>query len=180
MSSCTVLDASRNSVRQTYTSKSSLTKEQENAYQTAVNNLQTAVDGCMNNGPLKEIAGLQQDILRIQQQITNKEKELDIAHTRHSSVMDAEKKVSDYQGVSAILGIYHPIRKTSVPILIVLGIFLVIFSIYVLSFMSSGDVSVSSGFFPDFDRRSFLYGVGMVALIVGVLAYFGVYGRRVQ
>jgi hypothetical protein len=164
-------------------------KNSVDSYQTAVTNLQNKINSCMNNGPLKEIGGLQQDILTLQGDIKAEKTELDIARARHDAIMGGEKKVSDYQGVSAMLGFFKPLRESSVAVLIALGIFLVFLSIYVLSFMSkSGGAAVAaynSGLglgstFAGFDKRSFLYGVGVVGVIVGTLAYFGLYGKRLN
>ncbi len=158
-------------------------------YQTVVTNFESAISNCMNSGPLKEIGGLQQDILDLQKEIKTAEMELDIARTRHEAVIGGVKKVSDYQGVSAQLGFFKPLRESSVAVLIALGNFLIFLGVYIHGFLSKGEigaVNVSgfnsgvAGLFAGFDKRSFLYGVGVVAVVVGTLAYFGVYGKRLN
>jgi hypothetical protein len=44
----------------------------------------------------------------------------------------------------------------------------------------NSSAAAGAGFFADFDKRSFLYGVGMVGIVVGALSYFGVYGKSLQ
>ncbi len=140
----------------------------------------------MDNGPLQEIGTLQQDILAKQSKLKEKKEELDIARTRHEALMSGEKKVSDYQGVSGQLGFYKPLRETSVPVLISIGLFLIFAAVYAFSILTRGPQALNTsaaagvGFFADFDKRSFLYGVGVVGIVVGTLAYFGVYGKRLQ
>ncbi len=161
-----------------------------NSYQAAVTNLQNKINDCMNNGPLREIGILQQEIIGLQAEIKTEKTELDIARARHEAVMGGEKKVSDYQGVSAQLGFFKPLRETSVAVLIGLGIFLIFLSIYVLGVMAKGGPvsgalnagfgAAGAGFFAGFDKRSFLYGVGVVGVVVGTLAYFGLYGKRLN
>ncbi len=155
-------------------------------YQNTVTALQTAMNNCMNNGTLKQIGTLQQDILTKQKTLKDKSEELDIARTRHEALMSGEKKVSDYQGVSGRLGFYKPLRESSVPVLISVGLFLIFAAVYAFSIMTRGPQALNSsavagvGFFADFDKRSFLYGVGVVAIVVGTLSYFGVYGKSLQ
>ena len=157
------------------------------SYQEAVAAFESAITSCKDDGPLKEIGTLQQDIIGLQGELKTVQTELDIARTRHEAVMGGEKKVSDYQGVSAMLGFFKPLRESSVAVLIALGIFLIFLAIYVLSFLTKGgDVAANvtmsglnsgAGFFAGFDKKSFLYGVGVVGVVVGTLAYFGVYGK---
>jgi len=157
------------------------------SYEFVVRNFETAISNCMDSGPLKQIGTLQQEIIGLQGELKTAQTELDIARTRHEAVMGGAKKVSDYQGVSARLGFFKPLRESSVAVLIALGIFLIFLAIYVLSFLSKGgnvaaNVSMSglnsgADFFADFDKKSFLYGVGVVGVVVGTLAYFGVYGK---
>jgi hypothetical protein len=160
-------------------------------YQTVVRNFESAISNCMNSGPLKDIGTIQQEIIELQAEIKESKTELDIARTRHEAVMGGEKKVSDYQGISAMLGFFKPLRESSVAVLIALGIFLIFLAIYVLGFLSKGgdvaaNVSMSglnsgaAGLFAGFDKLSFLYGVGVVGVVVGTLAYFGVYGKRLN
>ena len=185
MSGCTQLNGLKNDA----TAKKG---GQLNAYQNAVTNFETAINNCMNSGPLIEIGVLQRDILEKQRSIKEERNELDIARTRHEAIMGGEKKVSDYQGVSARLGFFKPIRETSVAVLIGLGIFLIFLALYVVGIMGRGGVPASSAFnsgtgagvlgglLVGFDKRAFLYGVGVVAVVVGTLAYFGLYGKRLN
>jgi hypothetical protein len=182
MSSCTFT----NELSAATSAKTSATAEDYTTYQNAVNALETAIGNCMNNGPLQQIGTLQQDILAKQSKLKEKKEELDIARTRHEALMSGEKKVSDYQGVSGQLGFYKPLRETSVPVLISVGLFLIFGAVYAFSILTRGPQALNSGaalgagFFADFDKRSFLYGVGVVGIVVGALAYFGVYGKRLQ
>ena len=169
--------------------KMSATENDNSAYQSTVNTFESAINNCMNSGPLKEIGEKQQRILNIQGGIKTAKNDLDIARTRHEAVLGAEKKVSDYQGVSAQLGGFKPIREGSVAVLIGLGIFLIFLALYVVGMMQGGGAAAAAtsafntygmgaGLFAGFNKRSFLYGVGAVAVVVGTLAYFGVYGKR--
>jgi hypothetical protein len=188
MSSCAQLEGLKNEVQTKKNNLSSTSTYPEfQSYQAAVTNFESAISNCMDNGPLNQIGTLQQEIIELQKHNKTAQTELDIARTRHEAVMGGEKKVSDYQGVSAMLGFFKPLRESSVAVLIALGIFLIFLAIYVLSFLSKGgdvaaNVSMSglnsgAGLFAGFDKRSFLYGVGVVAVVVGTLAYFGLYGK---
>ena len=193
MSSCAQLEGLKTEAQKKKTEFTALENPdagQLGSYQAVVTNFETAISNCMNNGPLKEIGTLQQELLSLQGDIKTAQTELDIARTRLEAVLGGAKKVSDYQGVSARLGFFKPLRESSVAVLIALGIFLIFLAIYVLSFLSKGgdvaaNVSMSglnsgAGFFAGFDKKSFLYGVGVVGIVVGTLAYFGVYGKRLN
>jgi hypothetical protein len=155
-------------------------------YESAVKALQTAMTNCTTNGSLIQIGTLQQDILRKQKKLKDESEHLDIARTRHEALMSGEKKVSDYQGLSGRLGFYKPLRESSVPVLISVGLFLIFAAVYAFSIMTRGPQALNSsavagaGFFADFDKQSFLYGVGVVGIVVGALSYFGVYGKSLQ
>lgn len=129
-----------------------------------------------------EIGILQQELMELQKHVTEKEQDVETAKTRHDTIDGSMKKVSDYQGVSARLGFLKPIHETSVSILIGLGIFLIIASIYVGYTMFSGPTAGPantsySAFLVNFDKKAFLYGVGAVVVIVAVLSWLGLYGR---
>ena len=121
----------------------------------------------------------------LQKHVAEKEQDVETAKARHDIIDTRDKKVSDYQGVSARLGFLKPIHETSVSILIGLGIFLIIASIYVgyTMFSPSGMANVSlantsySGFLGNFDKKAFLLGVGSVVVVVVVLSWAGLYGR---
>lgn len=192
MSSCAQLEGLKTEAQKKKTEFAVLEKPSDaqlGTYQAVVTNFENAISNCMDSGPLKEIGTLQQELLTLQGHIKTAKNELDIARTRHEAVMGGAKKVSDYQGVSARLGFFKPLRESSVAVLIALGIFLIFLAIYVLSFLSKGgDVAANvvgfnsgaAGFFAGFDKKSFLYGVGVVGVVVGTLAYFGVYGKRLN
>jgi hypothetical protein len=129
-----------------------------------------------------EIGVLQQDIIELQKHIAEKEQDVETAKARHDTIDGSLKKASDYQGVSARLGFLKPIHETSVSILIGLGIFLIIASIYIGYTMfgaaGAGPTNTSySGFLVNFDKKAFLYGVGAVVVVVAVLSWLGLYGR---
>ena len=121
----------------------------------------------------------------LQKHVSEKEGDVETAKARHDTIDTRNKKVSDYQGVSARLGFLKPIHETSVSILIGLGIFLIIASIYVgySIFSPSGLANISpvntsySGFLGNFDKKAFLLGVGFVVVVVVVLSWAGLYGR---
>jgi len=129
-----------------------------------------------------EMGVLQQDIMELQKHVAEKEQDVETAKTRHDTIDGSLKKVSDYQGISARLGFLKPIHETSVSILIGLGIFLIIASIYVGYTMfgqaPAGPTNTSySGFLGNFDKKAFLLGVGAVVIVVAVLSWLGLYGR---
>jgi len=129
-----------------------------------------------------EIGVLQQDIIELQKHVAEKEQDVETAKARHDTIDGSLKKTSDYQGVSARLGFLKPIHETSVSILIGLGIFLIIASIYIGYTMfgpaGSGPTNTSySGFLVNFDKKAFLFGVGAVVVVVAVLSWLGLYGR---
>jgi hypothetical protein len=130
-----------------------------------------------------EIGVLQQDIMELQKHVAEKEQDVETAKARHDTIDGSLKKVSDYQGISARLGFLKPIHETSVSILIGLGIFLIIASIYVgyTMFGPAGSGLATntsySGFLVNFDKKAFLLGVGAVVVVVAVLSWLGLYGR---
>ena len=135
---------------------------------------------------LTSIGELQEEIPKLKKKIAEKQQDVETAESRHNSIVKSEKIVSDYQGISARLGIMRPIHETSVSILIGLGIFLSLVSVYfgysMLSPASIMNVGVSgsasaAGFIANFDKKAFLMGVGFVAFLVGILSYLGLYGR---
>ena len=155
------------------------------SYQAAVNNLQNAINICMDTGVVQQVGDAAQGILADQKTLKELKEDLDIARTRHEALMSGEKKVSDYQGVSGKLGFYKPLRESSVPVLISVGLFVIFAAVYAFSILTRGPQAVAGvsgglGFFADFDKRSFIYGVGVVGIVVGALSYFGVYGKRIQ
>jgi hypothetical protein len=189
MSECNVLlETKKNDAvsKKQSASVASPTPQQLNDYQTAVNNLQDAVNACMDTGSLQTVGQQQLNNLAAQKTLKELKEDLDIARTRHEALMSGEKKVSDYQGVSGRLGFYKPLRESSVPVLISVGLFLIFAAVYAFSIMTRGPQALNSsaaagaGFLADFDKRSFLYGVGVVGIVVGALAYFGVYGKGIN
>jgi hypothetical protein len=183
MSGCNTLENLKNTAVST---KGTATNDNYSDYQTAVNTLQEAVNNCMDTGVVQQVGAAGQGILADQKTLKQLKEDLDIARTRHEALMSGEKKVSDYQGVSGRLGFYKPLRESSVPVLISVGLFLIFAAVYAFSIMTRGPQALNTsavagaGFFADFDKQSFLYGVGVVGIVVGTLAYFGVYGKRLQ
>lgn len=152
----------------------------------AVKELETYIKQCRSDRSItSQIGELQQDIMDLQKHVAEKEQDVETAKARHDIIDTRDKKVSDYQGVSARLGFLKPIHETSVSILIGLGIFLIIASIYVgyTMFSPSGLANVGlantsySGFLGNFDKKAFLLGVGSVVVVVVVLSWAGLYGR---
>lgn len=186
MSGCNALENLKNLAASAVPTAQTPSANDLTAYQTAVNNLQEAVNKCMDTGVVQQVGAVGQGILADQKTLKQLKEDLDIARTRHEALMSGEKKVSDYQGVSGRLGFYKPLRESSVPVLISVGLFLIFAAVYAFSIMTRGPQALNStaiagaGFFADFDKRSFLYGVGVVGIVVGALSYFGVYGKSLQ
>lgn len=131
---------------------------------------------------LSTIGEFQKDIADLKTKTVEKQQDVETAESRHNSIVKSEKSVSDYQGISARLGIMRPIHETSVSLLIGIGIFLTLASVYlgysILSPVSVMNTSTgASGFFANFDKKAFLLGVASVAFLVGILSYLGIYGR---
>ena len=131
---------------------------------------------------LSTIGEFQKDIADLKTKTAEKQQDVETAESRHNSIVKSEKTVSDYQGISARLGIMRPIHETSVSLLIGIGIFLTLASVYlgysILSPVSVMNTSTgASGFFANFDKKAFLLGVSSVAFLVGILSYLGIYGR---
>lgn len=131
---------------------------------------------------LSTIGEFQKDIADLKTKTAEKQQDVETAESRHNSIVKSEKSVSDYQGISARLGIMRPIHETSVSLLIGIGIFLTLASVYlgysILSPVSVMNTSTgASGFFANFDKKAFLLGVASVAFLVGILSYLGIYGR---
>lgn len=149
-----------------------------------VKKLEGYVKDCRSDRSItSQIGMLQQDIMDLQKHVAEKEQDVETAKARHDIIDTRDKKVSDYQGVSARLGFLKPIHETSVSILIGLGIFLIITSIYVgYSMFSPAGLNSAintsySGFLGNFDKKAFLLGVGSVVVVVVVLSWAGLYGR---
>lgn len=140
-------------------------------------------DACFTTSSttLGNIGSIQQDIAELNKSIENKKHDVDVAESRHNSVVKSHKSVSDYQGISARLGFIKPIHTTSVSILIGLGIFLTLASVYV-AYTTFGSNPIQnnihySGLVANFDKKAFMLGVGSVVAIVGILSYLGIYGH---
>jgi hypothetical protein len=153
-------------------------------YQQKINDLENHIKtNCVSKNNLSDvISQKQREINRLTNEIKDKEQDLDVAKSRYEAIMDSEKKVSHYQGLSAKFGFTKPFKRTSVSILIALGIFLSLMSFYMASVLFTGPdaanvyttLNMNSG---TFDKKAFLYGVGAVAIIVGILSFIGVYGK---
>ena len=150
----------------------------------AVKELETYIKQCRSDRSItSQIGELQQEIMDLQKHVAEKEQDVETAKARHDIIDTRDKKVSDYQGVSARLGFLKPIHETSVSILIGIGIFLIIASIYVGYTMFSpaglnSAINTShNGFLGNFDKKAFLLGVGSVVVVVVVLSWAGLYGR---
>jgi hypothetical protein len=131
---------------------------------------------------LTTIGEFQTEIADLKTKTAEKQQDVETAESRHNSIVKSEKSVSDYQGISARLGIMRPIHETSVSLLIGIGIFLTLASVYlgysILSPVSVMNTSTgASGFFANFDKKAFLLGVASITLLVGILSYLGIYGR---
>jgi hypothetical protein len=150
-----------------------------NQYQSYIQQLEGLIkDNCFLSNPSTDISTIEDTIAKLVEQIEEKEHDIDVAKSRREAIIESKKTASYYQGFSAKLGFTKPIKKTSVPILIALGILLTIMALYMgkVLFFSESPITTTmdSGVF---DKKAFLAGVGLVAIIVAILSFLGVYGR---
>jgi hypothetical protein len=80
-------------------------------------------------GSLQSVGTLQQDILRLKDDLKMATADAEVAADRESQIQQDPVVVSNYEGISAKVGFVKPLNHISVAILIGSGIFLIIVSI---------------------------------------------------
>jgi hypothetical protein len=154
-----------------------------NQYQSKIQLLEALVkDNCfLNTTTNTDIMKAQEDNEALRKEIEEKEHDIEVAKSRHESVIESQKTPSYYQGLSARLGFTKPFKRSSVSILIALGIMLTIVGFYMGKMLFTGEESIymnsmvmDSG---TFDKKAFLAGVALVAIIVAILSFLGFYGK---
>lgn len=141
--------------------------------------------GCTSNTTaLTSMGILQDEILRLKNDIAEKTHDVDVAKSRHDSIINGNKHTSSYEGLGAKMGFINPLHKSSISILIGLAIFIMLVSVYVANILfSAGAVAGpmnTANLLTSLDKRAFLMGVGFVGIIVGIASLLGLYGKSVQ
>jgi hypothetical protein len=140
---------------------------------------------------LTNIGKLNTEITNLQKKIENAKHDLEVSRTRQKNIQESEKETTLYQGFSGKIGFIRPLKKSSVPILIALGIVMVLFTALLLkeffapiSGFAEAIVSYNtSGVGSLFTQERFMYasaGFITTVIIVGILAYKGYLGTSIQ
>jgi hypothetical protein len=143
------------------------------------------------NNKLTNIGKLNKEITNLQKNIENAKHDLEVSRTRQKNIQESEKETTLYQGFSGKIGFLRPLKKSSVPILIALGIVMVLFTALLLKefftptvgFAESVPYFNTSGIGSLFtNERFYSASAGFIStvIIVGVLAYYGYLGTSIQ
>jgi hypothetical protein len=142
------------------------------------------------NNKLTNIGKLNTEITNLQKKIENAKHDLEVSRTRQKNIQESEKETTLYQGFSGKIGFIRPLKKSSVPILIALGIVMVLFTALLLKeffaptagFAESVPYFNTSGVGSLFtNERFYSASAGFIStvIVVGVLAYYGYLGTSI-
>lgn len=143
------------------------------------------------NNKLSSIGRLNTQITNLQKDIENAKHDVEVARTRQKNIQQSEKETTLYQGFSGKIGFIKPLKKSSVPVLIALGIIMILFTALLLKefFAPTAGLAESlasyntSGVTALFTQERFMYasaGFITTVIIVGILAYKGYLGTSIQ
>jgi len=78
---------------------------------------------------LASVGQLQQDIQNLKSELKTTQADVEVAEDRQTQMQQDPVEVSNYEGVSAKIGVVKPLYRISVPFLIGTGLFLIIVSV---------------------------------------------------
>jgi hypothetical protein len=153
--------------------------------------LQNLVNSDNLNNKLKDIGDLNTKITGLQKDLENAKHDLEVSRTRQNNIQQSQKETTLYQGFSGKIGFIRPLKKTSVPVLIALGIVMILFTALLLKefftptagFANAIASYNTSGVGSLFTQERFMYasaGFITTVILVGILAYYGYLGTSIQ
>jgi hypothetical protein len=166
-------------------------KEYSNLNQCLTKHIKNIVTNDDVNNKLAKIGSLNTSITNLQKEIETSKHDLEVSRTRQKNIQESEKETTLYQGFSGKIGFIRPLKKTSVPVLIALGIVMILFTALLLKeffaptagFAESLAYYNTSGVGSLFTQQRFMTaaaGFITTVIIVGVLAYKGYLGTSIH
>jgi hypothetical protein len=153
------------------------------------------INGIVNDSSVDnkiiEVGKLDDSIKTLQNNLETAKHDLEVSRTRQKNIQESEKETTLYQGFSGKIGFIRPLKKSSVPILIALGITMVLFTALLLKeffaptagFANSLSGYNTSGVGSLFtSERFYSASAGFIStvIVVGILAYYGYLGTSIQ
>jgi hypothetical protein len=153
------------------------------------------INGIVNDSSVDnkilEVGKLDDSIKTLQNNLETAKHDLEVSRTRQKNIQESEKETTLYQGFSGKIGFIRPLKKSSVPILIALGITMVLFTALLLKeffaptagFANSLSGYNTSGVGSLFtNERFYSASAGFIStvIVVGILAYYGYLGTSIQ
>ncbi len=154
----------------------------------AVKNLTTSGD---IQAKLQQVGQLREEITNLEKELQLAKQDLETSKTRQHEVEKPRQDISFYQGVSGWLGFTKPLQLRSIPFLVGFGLLLLFMSgLMMKEFFKpvAGGVwetgyGATEGvrtFFTDSRFYAVLAGIAFVGAVLGVLAYSGTLGKNVR
>lgn len=143
------------------------------------------------NNKIGEVDTLDTSIKNLQKDLETAKHDLEVSRTRQKNIQESEKETTLYQGFSGKIGFIRPLKKSSVPILIALGITMVLFTALLLKEFfapTTGFANTLSGYNTSgvgslfTNERFYSASAGFIStvIVVGILAYYGYLGTSIQ
>lgn len=157
--------------------------------------LSTYIKNIVNNTDVSnkqsELGTINTSITSLQKDIETAKHDLEVSRTRQKNIQESEKETTLYQGFSGKIGFIRPLKKSSVPILIALGITMVLFTALLLKEFfapTAGFANTLSGYNTSgvgslfTNERFYSASAGFIStvIVVGILAYYGYLGTSIQ
>jgi hypothetical protein len=125
---------------------------------------------------LATIGTLQASIKTIKEEIKSSTSQLDIAQSRQSTVENPRSKISYYQGFASRLGFIRPFHKSSIPILMGIGLLCLFLSALVLRELLNPVSTEVSAILTAPSTSSVMGYFGGIAIAIIILIILAVYG----
>jgi hypothetical protein len=146
-------------------------------------NVRELSDNSDTRNKLQDVGKLKNDINQLEKELQTTKKEAETASARQYGIQKTDEKVSYYQGFSAMIGFVKPLHPFSVPFLIAFGLIFLFFSALLLREMftpvSGGDLTEDIfSLFTDARFYAVMTGVGLIAVVILVLGFYGKLGKN--
>lgn len=137
---------------------------------------------------LRYVGELREQIKKLEKEMNHAKQDLDTSQTRQENVETPRQNISFYQGFGSILGFSKPLHVHSIPFLVGFGILMLFLSGLMLREFFSPSLGFASdygdggvlSFFADSRFYSVLAGMTLVFVVMGILAYSGYLGKRLN
>lgn len=174
-----------------FTQLATLQQEYQKLNQTLASSVKQMTTNSDVRNKLEVVGKLRNEIVDLEKELRTVKQEAETSQARQVSVEKPREQLSWYQGFSGRLGFTNPLRQSSIPFLIAFGILFLYFSGLLLkelfgpttgSFVSNAAYQDQGLFAVFMDSRfySVLGGLGLVAIVLGVLSYTGKLGKVVR